>query len=150
MSNKLDQKERRELAGSTGTTTYFAQARIAQELELGGRFAVEETINTGAEAATMYPRLPSGPWTGPQPGLEEPLGQDVNFQEPCGNAHEIEASLVLAAGTVPGSEKLAEVAPLVASSPADVETPRPISSVEERLAELLPRLAVPKPNRRKV
>jgi hypothetical protein len=153
-SNKIEQAERRELAGSNTTSTYFHQSQIAEALDApGGRYREKETI-TGSELVPQYPRLPaSSPWASDGVGVEQPLGIDVNAMEPTGNAHEIEAGLVLAAGTVPGSEKLAEVAPLVASSPADVETPRPISSVEERLAEILPKIAVPiaaPPKRRRV
>lgn len=151
-SAKAEQAERRALEGSTTTSTYFHQSQIAEALDgPGGRFREKETI-VGTDPVPQYSRLPaSSPWSGSvDPGQEAPLGASIDQMEPTGNAHEIEASLVLAAGTVPGSEKLAEVAPLVASSPADVETPRPISSAEERLAEILPRLARPTIRKRKV
>jgi hypothetical protein len=106
VNNKSDQVERRALAGSTATTTYHRQAKIAQELELGGRFANEE-INSGAEAATMYPRLPSSsPWAADGVGGEPPLGISVDDMQPTGGAFEIERSLA----------KLAEVAPTLATS----------------------------------
>jgi hypothetical protein len=150
VSNKSDQAERRALAGSTATTTYHRQAQIDQELELGGRYREKETI-TGSERTTDYPRLPGGsPWSGDPVGIEPPLGVAIDEMEPTGTAAEIEASLggsvVAAPAAIPGSE-VAEVAPaLVASSSTDVvETPRPVPSVEAqaRLAEILPRLAVP-------
>jgi hypothetical protein len=115
-----------------GGLSYHRQAQIDQDLELGGRFAKEE-INSGAEAAVPYPRLPAGsPWAGAGVGVERPLGYSIQDLEPTGEAFEIERSLVLAA--LVGGEKKAEVAPALAvSSPADVvETPRPISSAIKR------------------
>jgi hypothetical protein len=129
VSNKSDQAERRALAGSTTTSTYFHQSQIAEQLDApGGRFREKETI-TGSELVPQYPRLPAGsPWSGDGVGVEAPLGASVDAMEPCGEAFEVERSSVLAA--TPGEK--AEVAPmLAAASPVDVvETPRPIPSAE--------------------
>jgi hypothetical protein len=72
-------------------TTYHKLAGLSDDL--GGRYRVKETI-TGEEKAAQYPAA-SSPWTaGNDAGLEMPTGQDVNFVEPCGEAHEVAASIV--------------------------------------------------------
>lgn len=130
MSNKSDQAERRALAGSTTTSTYFHQSQIAEQLDApGGRFRERETI-VGTDPVPQYARLPaSSPWSGSaDPGLEPPTGTAIDEHEAVGTATEIERSLVLVANP----DEKAEVAPmLAASSPVDVvETPRPIPSAE--------------------
>src|SRR6202042_2564080 len=89
---------RRELAGSTGTTTTFhQQAMIDLQLESGGRFA-KDTIVSGTEASVHYPPGPT--WTRDQVGLEPPLGVAIDDLEPTGNAHEIEHSTAQVAAPV--------------------------------------------------
>jgi hypothetical protein len=124
---KAEQKERRALAGSTGTTTYFRQSQIAEALEVGGRYAVEKDITVGVEPAVNYPAGPE--WTRADPGLEPSLGVAVDAMEPCGEAFEVERSLLVAPAAGDGASSL------------------------ERLAVLLPKIAVPipaPPKRRRV
>jgi hypothetical protein len=148
ISNKIEQRERRELAGSTTTTTYFRQSQIHQDLDApGGRFREKETT-VGADLVPQYPRLPSSsPWSGDPVGVEPPLGIDVNFQEPCGEAFEVERSL-LAAPAIPGSPPAEDT---TASSVESAKVAAPLSSsggaatpsAEERLAQIPPKIAVP-------
>ena len=139
MSNKLDQNDRRAIAGSTTGTTYHKLAQIDQELELGGRYREKETI-TGSERTTDYRRLPEGSfWAGDPVGLEPSLGYSVDDLEPVGTYAEVQASLELGGlsapvDMIPGSET-------AASSPV-VETSPPIPSADARLAGTLPRIAV--------
>jgi hypothetical protein len=63
---------------------------------LAGRFAkeVKADFTVGRDEAVHYPRLPSGPWgSGPQVGLEPPLGFSVNDLEPTGELHELQHSV---------------------------------------------------------
>ena len=143
---QAEQAERRALVGSTTTPTtkaaepqsYFSRARAGLDDDgPGGRFAAGGYVS-GSERTTDYPRLPNGsPWAGDAVGLEPPLGFSVNDLEPSGEAYEVERSLA----------QLAEaVAPVpVAQSPVGVvETASAIPTpAEARLAEILPRLAVP-------
>jgi hypothetical protein len=48
----------------------------------------------GNDPATLYPRLPDGPWSSsqPQPPPEEPLGYSVEDMLPVGEPHEITAA----------------------------------------------------------
>jgi hypothetical protein len=155
-SAKLEQKERRELAGSTTTTTYFHQSQIAETLDApGGRYREKETI-TGSELVPQYPRLPaSSPWAGDLVGLEQPLGVSVDDHEATGTHAEVEASLAqVAAPAFPGSQTTE------ASSPSVAERKAPpllspgsggaLSTSHERLAEILPRLARPTFRKRKI
>jgi hypothetical protein len=100
MTAKADEmKERRALAGSTTTTTlrkqnedtgtYHSIANL--DTGLSGRFSVGGEI-VGTNALTRYPAA-SAPWSGPQVGIEPPLGWSVEDQEPTGTAQEIEASI---------------------------------------------------------
>jgi hypothetical protein len=96
------------------TSTYFTQARIAQELEApGGRFAeVERPMMVGAEPVPAYPGS-GGPWNDPVIRMmhEPPTGFAVDAQEPTGTAQEIERSLSALAETSPvGSATRAEPA----------------------------------------
>jgi hypothetical protein len=152
MTNKSDQAERRELAGGL---SYHRQAQIDQELELGGRFAAD-TINSGSASTVDYPPLPqSSPSAGDSVGVEPPLGQDVNAQEPTGTAAEIEASLALAAPAASFGSQTTEAS---SSSVAERRAPPllspgsggALSTSHERLAEILPRLARPTIRKRKV
>ena len=97
-SAKAEQKERRALAGSTTTTTKDATTlhQLANlDGSLNGRFNPGSYVS-GSEPAVNYPAA-SGPWSGPQPGQEPPLGIDVNALEPVGEAFEVQRSLAEAA-----------------------------------------------------
>jgi hypothetical protein len=63
---------------------------------LSGRFAKEAKADftVGRDEVVNYPRLPAGgPWgSGPQVGLEPPLGFSVNDLEPTGELHELQRS----------------------------------------------------------
>jgi hypothetical protein len=158
-SAKKEMAERRALAGSTTTTTFHQQAMIDLQLESGGRFA-KDTIVSGTEASVRYPAGPA--WTRDQVGIEPPLGVAIDDLEPTGNAHEIEHSLAqVAAPVVPitHDRQSAEVPSFPSDGERRVvaglsnESGDPAAtSAEERLAQILPKLAVavPKPNRRKV
>jgi hypothetical protein len=63
--------------------------------EAGGRFAqVNKSTVVGSDPATLYPRLPGGPWAAqPMPPEEPPLGFSVEDHDPVGQPWEVEASL---------------------------------------------------------
>jgi hypothetical protein len=64
-NNNSSQAEKQQvLRQERKTSTYFSQAKIAQELEMGGRFAAEGRPSfVGETPAALYPRLPaSSPW----------------------------------------------------------------------------------------
>ena len=74
-------------------TTLHALSRLGQDEEPGGRFA-QARHDSGSAPSVDYPAA-SSPWTaGNDAGLEPPLGVEVDAQEPCGEAFEIERSLV--------------------------------------------------------
>ena len=80
----LSQAERRRIL-LDGTTMH--QHAVSQADELAqGRFRSQGVPTvTGATPAQQIPQLPSSsPWSGasPGPGLEEPLGYDINALEP--------------------------------------------------------------------
>jgi hypothetical protein len=150
--------------GSTGTMTktaepqsYFSRASAGLDDDSpGGRYRPDQIIS-GSSPAVNYPAGPS--WTRDQVGIEPPLGQDVNFQEPCGEAFEVERSLTLssaAPASIPGSQTGEGPTAPSPESPKVVATLSSSSvattTSHERLAQILPRLAVavPKLNRRKV
>jgi hypothetical protein len=95
-SSDIEQRERRELLGSTTTQTYFSRATADLALEDQGRFAKGVEV-TGSKPAVPYPRQPpASPWSGDIPeGVEPPLGYAINDQEPTGEPFEIVASSVL-------------------------------------------------------
>jgi hypothetical protein len=105
-----EQKLRKALAGSTGTTTYNtyrdrAEAAIAQEAQ-GRQAAASKASVVGTEAAVRYPKLPAdNPFTTDISGVEPPTGIDINWQEPNGTPAEVAQSL-LATSSIP----LADVA----------------------------------------
>jgi hypothetical protein len=160
-SARAEQKERREIIrneklrpGDQPATTFHALANLDTSLE--GRFATGGYVS-GSEQAVNYPAGPS--WTRDQVGIEPPLGQDVNFQEPCGEAFEVERSLThssAAPASIPGSQTGEGPTAPSPESPKVVATLSSSSvattTSHERLAQILPRLAVavPKLNRRKV
>ncbi len=102
-SKQEEQRERRDLAGSTTALTYHRQAQIDAGLEGGGggRFAQLARRKGGAKPSVVgqsptiqYPRLPAGsPWSGPDNPLEPPLGWSVEDMEPVGTAEEIAKGL---------------------------------------------------------
>jgi hypothetical protein len=157
-SARAEQKERREIIrserlrpGDQPATTFHALANL--DTSPGGRFAAGGYVS-GSEPVVNYPAGPA--WTRDLVGLEPSLGVAIDQMEPCGEAFEIERSLIAApAGTVPGSQSV-QGPPSPAAESAKVATPLSSScgvattSAVERLAKILPRLAVPKPNRRKV
>jgi hypothetical protein len=72
-------------------TTFHQLAGVDAQLE-GGRFA-QDRIVSGSAPSVEYPRLPaSSPWSGPQPGPEEPLGWSVAEVPICGEPHEVARS----------------------------------------------------------
>ena len=75
--------------------TYRDRAEAAIALEAQGRHAAAAKATvTGTQASVRYPRLPAdNPFTTDISGVEPPTGIDINWQEPNGNYHEIEASL---------------------------------------------------------
>jgi hypothetical protein len=71
-------------------STLLDQAKLSEQLD-AGRY--KSTI-IGSEEIVRYPAA-SGPWSGPQPGPEEPLGVEINAFEPVGTPREIEASFAV-------------------------------------------------------
>jgi hypothetical protein len=69
-------------------TTYHQLQHVDIELEAQGRFA-----GTKPEMGPAYPRLPEESPYNMQNAVEPPLGIDVSYVEPCGEAHEVAASL---------------------------------------------------------
>ena len=97
---------------------------------------------------------PAGPaWTRDQVGLEPPLGVAIDDLEPTGNAHEIEASIAHsnAAHIVPIIHDVNRLRFLPSPQTASAwwgrssnESGDPATtSAEERLALILPKIAVP-------
>jgi hypothetical protein len=91
-SRHNEQRERRDLAGSTSATTFHQLASLGDQ-SLGSRFAAGGEVS-GAQEETHYPRLPEGsPWSHDPVPPEAPLGFSVEDVEPCGTSAEIAASL---------------------------------------------------------
>ena len=91
-TNKSVQAERRALAGSSATSTFFREATKSRTLSGGSYEAERDLVVAGESAATLYPRLPdSSPWSsaGAQVPNEEPTNIDINAQEPCGTFAEV-------------------------------------------------------------
>jgi hypothetical protein len=41
--------------------------------------AIAKPVRSASDPTAVWPRLPAGPWSAqPQPGLEPPLGRDIN------------------------------------------------------------------------
>jgi hypothetical protein len=111
-SAKAEQKERRALAGSTTTTTKDATTlhQLANlDGSLTGRFNPGGYVS-GSEPVVNYPAA-SGPWSGPQPGPEPPLGFDVNAMEPVGEPFEVQRSLAGAEAPMVSCSTVVETAP---------------------------------------
>jgi hypothetical protein len=87
------QQPRPMIGDDNAASTYQNFAQSDASLENQGRFAKAQHIS-GTQPTTQYPRLPSGPWSGPDPsGLEPPLGIDVSEAPIVGEPFEVEASL---------------------------------------------------------
>lgn len=97
-SAKEEQKLRRALVGSTGSTTfntYGDRAEADLQLENQGRHAAAAKASvTGAKASVQYPRQPStSPWHSDIVPPEPSLGYAIDAQECVGEVFEIAASL---------------------------------------------------------
>lgn len=93
-SHQEEQKQRRELAGSTTGMTLYSRAVADLALEDQGRHTKGATV-TGATKLPQYPAA-SGPWNDPvQVPPEGPLGWSVDAQEPVGEPFEIAASFAI-------------------------------------------------------
>jgi hypothetical protein len=140
------------------TSTYFNQARIAEQLESTGRFAEQARPSiTGETPAVLYPRLPaSSPWSGSgDVGLSEPLGVEIDQQEPVGTPTEIERSLAPAVALVSAAAGEAEPVDPSASSPEVDRGSADSEAAHARLRQLmlsggLVRKAGPQVRRRKL
>jgi hypothetical protein len=123
-SAQEEQRERKALAGSTTTMTfhsYHSRALAELQLENQGRHTQGASV-TGSKPAVVYPRQPeNSPWAGDPVPNEEPYGVDISAQEPTGNYHEIEESLIAASlAAAPEESHLSSVcaaAPDCASPP---------------------------------
>jgi hypothetical protein len=90
----------------------------------------------GNDPSQLYPRIPSGPWSGsgPQMPPEEPLGFSVEDMMPCGTPSEVQRSLsALSPPPVVSSGQDAAPADGIASSPsANLASPSPHADVSVR------------------
>jgi hypothetical protein len=113
MLQDADLRRRREQQGST----FLDHTHIDDD---GGRFAVVNRatiVSAEPTPASQYPAA-SSPWADPQPGVEPPLGIDINWMPP------LDPSPV----SIPGEGTGDACAP---SSPLDVETASPSSSTDD-------------------
>ena len=97
-SSDAEMKERKSLAGSTGTVTYNTYAgRAAADIGLeaqGRHAAAAKATVTGSARVPLYPAA-SGPWNDPVQVPPEPsLGYEINAQEAVGEPFEIAASVL--------------------------------------------------------
>jgi hypothetical protein len=140
-SAKLEQKERLAVLKNDQQsnlrpdehepTTLHAMSKLSNDLE--GRASARDYV-AGSDAATDYPTIPSGPWSSGYGRLpDEPsLGYAINDLVPCGEPHEIAASL--------GRE---DVAPASMTSP-------PTDAVMARVAETASLPIPPQVRRRRI
>jgi hypothetical protein len=88
--------------------TLNTRSALQQVLDpiLAGRFAKEAKADftVGRDEAVHYPRLPSGPWSGPQPPPEEPLGFSVEEMPVMGEPFEVERAANLLAERAEAAE----------------------------------------------
>jgi hypothetical protein len=126
-SHQKEQRERRELLGSTTGMTYRDRAAADIALLGQGRHTQGASV-TGSARVPQYPAA-SGPWNDPVQVPDEPsLGVDLNYVEPCGEAFEIEASLMAAPQAVPPEGAVAtEVGHSASGRPAPSEVASPSS-----------------------
>jgi hypothetical protein len=152
MNNKSDRAERASLLGSTGTTTYAAQAAIAQALDAGGGrwAAADKSAVVGETPAPMYPAQPAGsPWAGDPVGQEPPFPVDISAMEPVGTHAEIEASLAaIGSSAIAAKESEATVSPVPVAAPGVGGSPlAPTPDPHAQLAQLLPKIAIKRPRK---
>jgi hypothetical protein len=92
-SSDIEQRERRELSGSSTGMTYHSRA-AAEIALLGQGRHTQGAVVTGSARVPQVPRMPEGsPWAGDLVGDEPALGWSVETQEPVGEVFEIAASL---------------------------------------------------------
>jgi hypothetical protein len=96
--DQIDQAERREVLENDRLAREQQQQREASTYldqyhsDIGGRFGVIEHETVVGRVSPQLPQLPaSSPWSGlqPEPGIEPPLGIEINKLTP----HELEPSL---------------------------------------------------------
>jgi hypothetical protein len=93
-SSDIEQRERRELSGSTTGMTFHSRAAADIALLDQGRHTQGAEV-IGSKPAVVYPRMPEGsPWAADPVPNEEPFGIDLNYVEPVGTFSEIEESLL--------------------------------------------------------
>jgi hypothetical protein len=119
-SSDIEQRERRELLGSTTTSTFHQRAIADLALEDQGRHT-QGAVVTGSERVPQVPRQPEGsPWSGSIPeGVEPPLGYAINAQESVGEPFEVAASLT-PLGDVAAEVAREEEEPLLRPTPTDL------------------------------
>jgi hypothetical protein len=117
-------------------STYFQMANAGVDLTLTGESSPAGYV-AGSEPFVRYPAAAPGYSGGPQPGLEPPLGVEIDQQEPCGTPTEIERSLApaVALASAPAGDALPP-APLHASSPGSVERGSVVRTPKEANVEL--------------
>jgi hypothetical protein len=116
-SSDIEQRERRELLGSTGGMTYHSRAAADIALEGQGRHTQGAEV-IGSKPAVAYPRQPEGsPWAGDLVPPEGPLGYAIDAQESVGEVFEIAASLPPLGDVVVARE---EEEPSLRPAPADL------------------------------
>jgi hypothetical protein len=93
LSRQEEQSERREVLENDKRVREQGSTFLAHTHNgAGGRFAaISSPTVIGAEATPKYPQGPA--WCADQTGIEPPLNIDVNAIEPCGEPHEIRASI---------------------------------------------------------
>jgi hypothetical protein len=127
---------RRRAAGASTFLDHVESPAGGRFAELARREREVKPAVIGRDPAAQYPRLPtSSPWFGDNVGTEPPLGYAVNDMEPVGEARELAASLGDAEAPADGHP----------SSVVETASPKP-TSAEERLAEILPRIAIKRGN----
>jgi Primase C terminal 2 (PriCT-2) len=118
-SSDIEQRERRELSGSTTTSTFHQRAIADLALEDQGRHT-QGAVVTGAARVPQVPRMPEGsPWSGSIPeGVEPSLGYAINDLEVTGTPQEVLESLAApqASYLPPEGAEAREVDPQCAAS----------------------------------
>lgn len=77
--------------GDHEPTTLHQLAQLG-DTSLGGRFAADGVVS-GTKPFVDYPAAATGPYGGPQPGIEPPFPTDISFVEPVGTFAEVQRSL---------------------------------------------------------
>jgi hypothetical protein len=100
-SHQEEQRQRRELLGSTTGMTFHSRAAVELALEAQGRHTQGAEV-TGSKPGMVYPRQPEGsPWAGDLVPPEGPLGYSVQDDiEPNGTPQEVESSLLAASSAL--------------------------------------------------